>query len=326
MSEWGKFVCETQSPFYFRRAKLLWFAGFEGFWSELNFQPSPPNAFEPVLFTVHQTGFLYKMKNLLFSFLALCALLCSLGCPPPPPPAIKFGLDKPFSLKMGQTGESSDVQGFAITFEKVAADSRCPQGVKCVTAGQADVVVTLNKAGESETLTLPFTLTNGTTNVTDFKGHTVRVVGVIPFKIKDREIKPEEYVITLMVTETPPLLPPPPPPALGEDFTLAMGESEAFDELGKLIAEIRFDSVAGDSRCAEGVQCIWAGRADCVFSLMTDGSTQQVTLSTGDLSKGGKGETKIGTYTLKIKAVEPSPKQGTPIYPKDYKATLVLTK
>lgn len=261
------------------------------------------------------------MKNLLFSFLALGAILCGLGCPAPVPAPVKFDLDRPFSLKMGQTGESNTVQGFTVKFEKVSADSRCPQGVECITAGHADIVLTLTKAGESQTLTLPFTLPNGTSNVTDFKGHTLRVVGVIPFKLKDKPIKPEEYSVALTVIETPP---PAPKAKLGEDFTLALGEDIVVED--DLMYRIRFDSVAGDSRCPEGVQCIWAGRADCVFSLTRGDTTQQVTLSTGDLGKGGAGETRFGAYKITIKAVQPPKTQGPPTPQKDYKATLVLNK
>lgn len=260
------------------------------------------------------------MKNLLFSALALVACFLSLGCPKPVPVPVKFSLDRPFGLQVGQTGESPDIQGFTIKFEKVAADSRCPIGVECITAGKADVLLTLTKAGESQTITLPFTLPNGTSNVTDYKGHTVRVLGVSPMKYKDKEIKPEEYNILLRVTETPPPLP---QVKVGEDFTIGVGESIATSD--DLSGIIRFDSVVGDSRCPEGVQCIWAGKADCVFSLTNGGQTQQVTLATGDLSQGGKGEAQFGAYTLRIKAIAPA-KMQVPIPQKEYKATLVLMK
>ncbi|MDO8366696.1 MAG: hypothetical protein Q7T20_07870 [Saprospiraceae bacterium] len=261
------------------------------------------------------------MKNLLFSSLAFSLLLISLGCPKPALPAVQFSFDQPFSLQVGQTGDSSDIQGFTIKFEKVAADSRCPQGVECITAGKADVVLTLTKAGESQTVTLPFTMTYGTSNVTDFKGHTLRVLGVSPIKIKDKEIKPEEYNIMLSVAVTPPATP---KAKLDEPFTLKVGETIVLEENPE--RSIRFDSVSGDSRCAEGVQCIWAGRADCVFTLTNGSLTEQVTLATGDMSQGGKGESQLGTYTLKLKDVAPPKKQGPPIPQKDYKATLVLVR
>jgi hypothetical protein len=143
------------------------------------------------------------MKSLLFSTLLCSAIMASFGCSSPVAPAAKFRLERPFPLMAGQTGASVEEEGFTIKFEKVAADSRCPKDVECITAGKADVVLTLSKAGVSETTTLPFTQTNGTSNVIDFNGHTVRVVGITPYKLKDKEIKPDGYTITLTVIKTP---------------------------------------------------------------------------------------------------------------------------
>lgn len=250
------------------------------------------------------------------------AFMANAGCKQdaPPPSAVTFDLNRPFSLALGQTGKSFETPDFTIKFDKIAADSRCPKGVECITAGQADVVITLSKGGVSETLTLPFILPGGTTNVTDFKGHTVRIMGVGPMKFKDKTLDPKDYNIVLTVIETPA---PPQTVKLGQDFTLTIGERVALDTDPS--TTIRFDSVAGDSRCAQGVQCIWAGKVDAVCSLTTGGNTQQATLATGDLSKGGTGEAKFGPYTLKINAVAPQKVQGKTIAPKEYKVALMLS-
>ncbi|MDO8971773.1 MAG: hypothetical protein Q7U74_13855, partial [Saprospiraceae bacterium] len=102
------------------------------------------------------------MKYLLASIFALAALIMAAGCSKAVPPSVKFPHTTPFSLKLGQTGESSLVPGFTILFEKVTADSRCPMGVECITAGKADLVLRLGKDGASETIKLSFTLPNGT--------------------------------------------------------------------------------------------------------------------------------------------------------------------
>lgn len=88
---------------------------------------------------------------------------------------------------------------------------------------------------------------------------------------------------------------------------------------------IRFDSVSGDSRCPVGVQCIWAGRADAVLTLSLAGISQTTTLSTGDMSKGGAGETTFNGFTVRLENVEPPAKEGQKIEQKDYKARLVVT-
>lgn len=258
------------------------------------------------------------MKKLLTPFLLFLGIIAGSGCQKPAPPTVKFSLNRPFPLLVGQTAECADVLGFTIRFDKIASDSRCPQGVECITAGKADVVLTIGKTGESQTFTLPFTLPNGTSNVTDYKGHTVRVMGVAPIKYKDKEIKPEDYSIVLTVMETPPMA------KLGEAFALAVGERILVEEDKNY--SIRFDSVVGDSRCPEAMQCIWAGRADCVYTLGIGDSTQHVTLITGDMSKGGKGETMFGPYTLKLTSIAPNRKNGVVIPQEKYITSLILTK
>lgn len=109
---------------------------------------------------------------------------------------------------------------------------------------------------------------------------------------------------------------------LNKSFSLAQSATAcAQDDKG---LSIRFDSIRGDSRCPEGVQCIWAGRADAVLTLSQAGDSQTVTLSTGDMSQGGAGETTFNGFTVKLENVEPSAKQGQKIEQKDYKVRLVV--
>ncbi len=258
------------------------------------------------------------MKNQAVLLLALCALFLNLGCPKPAPPSVKFSLGRPFPLHVGQTAESADVQGFTIKFDKIASDSRCPQGVQCITAGKADVVLTLNKVGGSQNVTLPFTIPNGTSNVTDFEGYIVRVMGVSPIKYKDKEIKPEDYDIVLSV------MPSPPKAKLGEEFALQLGESIRIEADSKY--SIRFDSVTEDSRCLEGVQCIWAGRVICAYTFSNGGADQPFILTSGSLNQGGKGEAEIGPYTVQVKGISPLKRNGVMIQQKDYQCLLLLRK
>jgi hypothetical protein len=255
------------------------------------------------------------MKHL--TLFALGALFLSLGCTPPP---IKFDLGSPFSLKIGQVGECNAVKGFSIKFDKVSADSRCPQGVECITAGRADLALTLSKDGASQPVALSFTLAEGTNNRVDFKGHTVRVVAVEPARKQGVDIKPGDYTIQIVVTETPKI----PTFESGKDFAIATGET--FQSADNERFKVRFDSVVGDSRCPEGVQCIWAGRADCAFTFLDGEQGLTDTLSTGDLGRGGAGEANFGSYRIEIKDVAPPKTQGAAILQKDYKATLVVTK
>jgi hypothetical protein len=279
--------------------------------SIFNFQFSIFN-FQFSIFNFQLSIFL-QMKHLF----ALSALFLSIGCTPPP---VKFDLGSPFSLKIGQTGECNSVKGFSVKFDKVTADSRCPQGVECITAGRADLALTLSKDGASQPATLSFTIAEGTNNRVDFKGHTVRVIAVEPLRKQGVEIKPGDYTIQVVVTETPKV----PTFEPGKSFAIATGET--IQSIENEAFSIRFDSVVGDSRCPQGVQCIWAGRADCAFTFTRGEQGLTDTLSSGDLGRGGAGEANFGGYFIQIKDIAPPKTQGAAIAQKDYKATLVVTK
>jgi hypothetical protein len=239
----------------------------------------------------------------------------------PPAPPVTFLLDRAFPLAVGQTGECRDVAGFTIRFDKIASDSRCPKGVECITAGQVEVVLTISKNGQTKAVTLPFIIPNGTENVTDYQGHTIRIMGVSPMKFKDKPIDLKEYNIIIQVMETP----------VGgavakldQEFILGVGESIGLE--GPDGYKIQFDSVSSDSRCPEGVQCIWAGKADAVITFSQGASSQAITLSTGDLSQGGKAQAAMGPYTLFLKAISPAKKKDAVIAPNAYKASLLIQK
>ena len=63
---------------------------------------------------------------------------------------------------------------------------------------------------------------------------------------------------------------------LGEKFSLAIGQVASIT--GENL-KIRFKEVIGDSRCPQGVQCIWAGEASSLMEITYSGSTFSKTLT-----------------------------------------------
>jgi len=62
---------------------------------------------------------------------------------------------------------------------------------------------------------------------------------------------------------------------------------------------LRFDA-AEDSRCPSGVQCVWAGRLDCRFSLLRKGAVvESFTLAPGD---GGHALASLGGARIVLDA------------------------
>ena len=81
--------------------------------------------------------------------------------------------------------------------------------------------------------------------------------------------------------------------------------------------KIKFLSVVEDSRCPEGVNCIWAGVAKIKLQLRKNGKTGEFELNTNQLDKSITFE----GYEIKLAALTPYPKSGTAIKPAAYSAT-----
>lgn len=103
------------------------------------------------------------------------------------------------------------------------------------------------------------------------------------------------------------------------NFSLPVGKTAVLK--GKDIS-IKFDSVITDSRCASGVTCVWAGEAKCKMLAMQNGKSQEVILT-----QNGSSETNIqsmiGAYQVSFQ-LNPYPKAGSQIKPRDYVLTMKL--
>ena len=107
---------------------------------------------------------------------------------------------------------------------------------------------------------------------------------------------------------------------LGKEFKIKNGQQAVLKE-GKL--RITFKSVKGDSRCPTGVACVWAGNGEVVIEVARKNKKQVVaTLNTFSEPK----EITYKGFKIKLVALSPYPKINEPIDPKDYEATMVVTK
>ncbi|MCA1632187.1 MAG: hypothetical protein LC802_00360 [Acidobacteria bacterium] len=91
--------------------------------------------------------------------------------------------------------------GIRIKLVEVAEDSRCPQGVNCIWAGNVRVVLRIKAHGRSTRLeklnsaTEPMALA--------LKGRRLSISKVSPSKLNDQKIKPEDYIVTLTLSAPP---------------------------------------------------------------------------------------------------------------------------
>ena len=101
-----------------------------------------------------------------------------------------------------KVGQEKEVEGgdLRIAFERVAEDSRCPQGVQCVWQGNARVrLVAIDRKGEC----VEFDLNTGVEPFEhQFGVYTIRLAKLAPYPSADRKPGPGDYSATVVVTKT----------------------------------------------------------------------------------------------------------------------------
>ena len=104
-------------------------------------------------------------------------------------------------------------------------------------------------------------------------------------------------------------------PKLDEEIQIMFGESISMEK-GKLT--IKFKSLVGDSRCPQGVLCVWAGNTEVILEV----SKNEIALNTLLDPK----EKVVGAYNIKLREVIPYPKAGEELKPEDYSIKIVVSK
>ena len=108
--------------------------------------------------------------------------------------------------------------------------------------------------------------------------------------------------------------------AAGREFKLKAGQMAAVR--GERV-RVRFVSVTEDSRCPVGVVCVWAGNAKVsVVVEKSGGARAAVELNTGVEPKAAS----AAGYEIRLVGLSPHPRVEERIDPKQYVATLVVTR
>ena len=108
----------------------------------------------------------------------------------------KVRVDRQFDLKAG--GEALVKEAaLKIKFGSLVDDSRCPEGVDCIWAGNGKITVIVRK-GKSKPVALELNTMTEPKSVT-YEGYEITLVKLAPYPKKDVKIKKESYVATLVV-------------------------------------------------------------------------------------------------------------------------------
>jgi hypothetical protein len=109
-----------------------------------------------------------------------------------------------------------------------------------------------------------------------------------------------------------------------QPFQLKPGETAVLNQF-----TVKFNQVESDSRCPQGVQCIWQGEAklnmlDKGFLVTTD-QPVPVEISTLNPKINLGGDAGVG-YFLELEDLKPFPQAGNTIKPQDYETTFKIIK
>lgn len=94
------------------------------------------------------------------------------------------------TLKIGQ---SFSYNGTIFTFTDVTANSRCPDTVDCIWAGEFIALVKLTKGTSSEIISVKEYATSSTAL------YTISIVEAKPFTTLDQKINKKDYLVTFLV-------------------------------------------------------------------------------------------------------------------------------
>lgn len=109
-------------------------------------------------------------------------------------------LNRNFDLQVGQSVKIEGTR-LRVSFVSVAEDSRCPQNVECVWAGNAKVVLKLG--GHNLPPSKEVSLNTGLNpKHISYQRYDIKLVAVKPPRKTPIEIPKSDYVITLIVTKS----------------------------------------------------------------------------------------------------------------------------
>lgn len=106
-----------------------------------------------------------------------------------------------FRIKAGRTVTLAR-EGLRLRFVRVTTDSRCPEAVDCVWAGNAEVLVEVSATNRrvSKTLKLNTNASPERPAEDKYRTYTVKLIELKPYPRTTRKMRQGEYTATLLVT------------------------------------------------------------------------------------------------------------------------------
>ena len=128
--------------------------------------------------------------------LAGAAVLALAACSSSTGPSSAIPLDTEFELAPGHSTVVG-ANGLRIQFISVPLDTRCPMGVLCIVAGEAQVQISASQGTAASTLTLS---TEAPRRQAVFLSYSIQLIGVTPERHQDPPNPPSSYRAQLKVS------------------------------------------------------------------------------------------------------------------------------
>jgi len=117
-------------------------------------------------------------------------------------PAVEQPLDHPFEITVGGSARLSATD-LTVAFVRVDADSRCPRGVECITAGEARARIAAGTQKQvAEELVLRLAGGRDSSDWVPYHGYGLRLVALEPEPAAGVRTDSTAYVATLVVRRT----------------------------------------------------------------------------------------------------------------------------
>ncbi len=161
------------------------------FGSPFRGNPVRRNRFKSGVCRPKRAGLIAVMKKALFILVIAAFLAAGYGV------SAQAGPPKSLSLRIGKSRKLEHGK-ISIKFIEVVEDSRCPQGVDCIWAGNAKIKLKVGGRGrKSEIIELN---TNVGQRSIDFAGRTVKFEALQPYPKSDKKTPAAEYLAVLSVS------------------------------------------------------------------------------------------------------------------------------
>jgi hypothetical protein len=214
------------------------------------------------------------------------------------------------SLRAGQQKAVSHGD-LRVQFLSVLEDSRCPEGVQCVWAGNARIRIKVTKGAGGEPQLFELN-TIGNTTAT-FEGCLFALTDLKPGRRADTSPRPSDYIATITVSTT-----------ASSEETLSIKKGSQKRAAGGELT-IKFVSVLEDSRCPMNAKCITAGNAKIRVTVSDrHGHTKTMEMNT-NAGSGRMGD-QFDVYSINLDHLSPDRVIGGRPRPLAYTATINVVR